>query len=267
MDWLKLLRLKKEKTGQFAADEQTGKVFELETEAIWDIAAALVSVVYLIAMLAFLAWQFIDISTGRMLLLRLVLQENTKQLCSDIYKIIGYAIIGGGLGGIVNGFRSILVWHAERRAFGWRHVWKYIILPLLGATLAVMVYAITRTGIAVIGGDFTLGDDLTIQALAAFAIGALSGYGSQKVFKWLDIQVNKLFRIGRVTGIQIPDLTGKNQQEVEDILQKLKLNLGIVFCQISPDPSKIDKVISQNPPPSTIMLQANSVDITIAIKK
>lgn len=96
MEWKKLSG--KQKTGKFAADPQTGEVYELETEAAWDI-------------------------------------------------------------------------------------------------LAAIVYALTRAGIAVAGGDFAAGNDSTAQAFSAFAIGALPGYGSQKVFKWLDEHVNRWFGI------------------------------------------------------------------------
>jgi hypothetical protein len=256
--------IRKEKMGEFAADEQTGRVFELETEAIWDVAAAVVSVLYLIVMLAFFAWQFVDVSTGRMALLKEILREDTEKLNSDLCRIIAYAVIGGGLGAIVNGFRSILLWHAERRAFGWRHLWKYITLPLLGATLAAMVYALTRAGIAVIGGNSLAGDAFTIQALAAFAIGSLSGYGSQKVFKWLDEHVNRVFRISPIAEVKVPDLKGKTEQQVKDTLRKLNLNLGSVSEQTSSDPAEINKVVSQSPPAGTRVPKAGSIDITIA---
>lgn len=256
-----------ERTVEFAADEQTGKVFKLEPEGRADIEAATVSVVYLILMLVFFGWQFVDISTGRMLLLRKILQENADKLNSDMCRIIAYAVIGGALGGIVNGFRSILIWHAERRAFGWRHLWKYITLPLLGATLAAIVYALTRAGFVVIGGESTPGSDFTVQAFSAFAIGALSGYGSPKVFKWLDEHVNKWFKISAVAEVKVPPLKGKTEQQVKDALRKLGLNLGAVSEQISADDAEINKVISQSPPADTKVLKASSVDITIAKKE
>jgi hypothetical protein len=265
MEWKRLI--KKEKTGQFTADEQTGKVFESETEAIWDIAAAIFSIVYLIIMLIIFIWQILDISTGRMVLLKKILQEHTDILNLDQCRIIAYAVIGGGLGGVVNGFRSILTWHAERRAFGWRHIWKYIILPLLGVTLAAIVYALTRAGIAVIGGSSATGNGFEIQAFAAFSIGALSGYGSQKVFIWLDDHVNKLFQISPVAEVKAPDLKGKTEQEVKDALRKLKLNLGTISEQISSDESEINKVVMQSPPAGTKIPKAGSVSITIAKQK
>lgn len=256
--------IKKEKTGEFVTDEQTGKVFELETEAIWDIAAAIVSALYLIAMLGFFAWQFVDIATGRMLFLKGILQESAEKLNSDMCRTIAYAVIGGGLGGIVNGFRSILNWHAERKGFGYRHLWKYLTLPLLGATLAAMVYALTRAGIAVIGGNFATDNSFTIQAFAAFSIGALSGYGSQKVFKWLDEHVNRMFQISPVTEVKVPNLKGKTKQQVKDALRKLKLNLGVISEQASSDAAEINKVVIQSPPAGTKVPKASSVDITIA---
>jgi tryptophan-rich sensory protein len=253
----------------FAADEQTGKVFELVPEGSADIKAATISVIYLILMLLFFTWQFVDISTGRMLLLKKILQENADKLSSEMCRIIAYAVIGGGLGGVVNGFRSILTWHAERQAFGWRFLWKYITLPLLGATLAAIVYALTRAGIAVVGGNVAGGNsssgaDFTVQAFSAFAIGALSGYGSQKVFKWLDEHVNRLFKISAVADVTVPNLRGKTRDEVIMALRKLELNLGKVEEQVSEEPAEFNKVIRQSPPADTKVLKASSVGIIVA---
>ena len=86
-----------QKVVRFAADEQTGNIFELKPERRQDIEAATVSILYLIAMLIFLGWQFVDISTGRMLLLKRILHESADKLDSDMCRIIAYAVIGGGL--------------------------------------------------------------------------------------------------------------------------------------------------------------------------
>jgi len=256
---------------QFAADEQTGNVFELNPEKRTDIEAATISVIYLIAMLVLFGWQFVDISTGRMLLLKRILHENADKLNSDMCRIIAYAVIGGGLGGIVNGFRSILIWHAERKAFGWRYLWKYITLPLLGATLAAIVYALTRAGMAVIGGSVaggnsTAGTDFAAQAFSAFAIGALSGYGSQKVFKWLDGHINRWFQISELAEVEVPNLKDNTEQQAKDALQKLELNVKVVQ-QDSSDESQINKVVWQSPTAGTKVAKASQVTITVAKKK
>jgi len=261
MEWKKLSE--KQKTGKSAADPQTGEVYELETEAAWDIVAATISVVYLITMLVLFVWQLVDVCTGRLVLLKVILHDNAEQLNSDINRIIAYAVIGGGLGGIVNGFRSILHWHADRKAFGWRHLWKYITLPFLGATLAAIVYALSRGGIAVIGGNSTVGNDSTVQAFSAFAIGALSGYGAQKVFKWLDEHVNRLFQIS----VEVPELKARTKQEATDILRASELNLGTVSEQASTNAEEINKVIDQSPPAGTKKPKASPVDITIGKKE
>lgn len=251
----------KMKTGIFAADEQTGKVFELETEDPWDVATAIISVVYLIAMLSVFAWQFIDIATGRMALLQRILGDSAENLNGDTYRAIAYAIIGGGLGGTVNGFRSILVWHAERRAFGWRHLWKYVTLPLLGATLAAMVYALTRAGIGVVGGYPAPGSDSAIQAFSAFAIGAVSGYGSQNACKWLDQRVNTMFKISETAVVKVPELKGRTEKEARDTLQRAQLNVGTISQQ--PDPANAGNVISQSPPAGDEVAKSSPVDITL----
>jgi len=265
MTWKQLFE--KRKTGKFAVDEQTGKVFELETENSLDIIAAAVSIIYLTAALMFFAWQLIDIGTDRMCLLRNILDKNADKLVSEMCRIISFAVIGGGLGAVVNGYRSILMWHSERRSFGWRHFWKYLTLPLLGAVLAAMVYTLTRAGIGVIGGISAPGGDTTVEAFSAFAIGALSGYGAQKVFKWLDEQVNRIFKISKIAEIEVPNLIGKTEQEAKDILRISELSLGIITEQPTIDPNEIDKIVAQIPAASSKKSKASEVSITIARKK
>lgn len=247
-------------------DEQTGKSYKLEPEKGWDIAAAIFSILYLVAMLGFFFWQLIETCAGQGLLLKLFLPEGVDYPNSPLYRLMAYTVIGGGLGGIVNGIRSFINWHAERKAFGRRYVWKYITLPLLGAVLAAIVYAIVRGGIAALGVNYTPGEDFTNQAMSAFAIGALSGYGSHKVFKWLDGHVNKLFRLAPVVEVIVPDLKGKTQNEAKVALKQSDLKLGKVSQKVSADPSEFSKVIDQNPPAGSTRPKGGLVDITIATK-
>lgn len=191
-EWTRKLVVR-EKTGVSAEDEQTGKSFELLSETIWDVAAAIVSVLYLFATLVFLCWALFDVYHGQNQVLQYLLSKETILPDSPLSRLIAYAVIGGGLGGVVNGFRSIIVWHSERQAFGWRYAWKYITLPPLGALLAAMVYALVQSGMAVLGGNFVPDENAANQALSAFGIGALAGYGSHKVFIWLDWHVNRWF--------------------------------------------------------------------------
>ena len=255
----------KDRTEETAIDEQTGKVFELEAEELWDIITATFSVLYLIFMLFFLCWALFDVYHGQNELLTRLFSEDTIYPDSPLSRLIAYAVIGGGLGGVVNGFRSFISWHAERKAFGWRFTWKYITLPPLGAVLAAMVYTVVHCGMGVLGGGFTPSDDYTTQALSAFAIGALSGYGSHKVFKWLDDQVNKLFSIAPAE-ITVPNLKGKTKKEAEIALKKNHLKRGKVTTEVSNDPDKINRVIEQKPAAGSISSKGESVDITIAVK-
>jgi len=255
--------INKEKIGDTAIDELTNKPFELWTEALWDTVAAAFSVLYLLVMLVFFCWALFDIYHGQNQVLTLIFSEDTTYPDSPLSRLIAYAVIGGGLGGVVNGFRSIISWHAERMAFGWRFIWKYITLPPLGAVLAAIVYAVVHCGIGVLGGGFAQGENSANQVLSAFAIGALSGYGSHQVFKWLDEHVKKIFTPAKV---RVPDLTGKTQEEAEVALKRTHLKLGEVSQEVSDDPAKTDKVISQNPAAGSISSTGKFVDITIAIK-
>jgi beta-lactam-binding protein with PASTA domain len=65
----------------------------------------------------------------------------------------------------------------------------------------------------------------------------------------------------------VPDLKGKTEQEVKDILRSSELNLGTISQQESSKDEEINKVVSQSSPAGTKKPKASSVDITIAIKK
>lgn len=247
---------------QFIVDEQTGRVYELKDETRLDNATATFSIAYLLVMLGFFAWQFIDIFTGRMLLLNWIITdpERTECLREGTCLVMVYAIVGGGLGGTVNGLRSILNWHAEREAFGSRHTGKYIALPWLGATLATFVYALMRAGADVIGGDDATGTETAMQFFSAFAIGTLSGYGSFAAFKWLDARVAKLFKTSEIPTVETPDVRGATKHAAEEALGELELNTRL----LAEPPNGVGKVVSQSPPPGTEVPKASLVDITIA---
>jgi hypothetical protein len=165
---------------------------------------------------------------------------------------------------VVNGIRGFVIWHAERKAFGWRFLWKYVTLPLVGMILAAIVYAAVRGGVAVFAGGVTSNGDTTIQGLSAFSIGSLTGYGSHKVFIWLDKHVNKLFK-APLAGVRVPDLIGKTQEEAEALLRDSTLNMGTVNKKPSEKP-ELNKVIDQFPPPDTMMPKGSFVDVIIGTK-
>jgi len=123
---------------------------------------------------------------------------------------------------------------------------------------------------AVIGGNAAgagaaSGNDFVTQAFSAFAIGAASGYGSHKVFKWLDGHINRWFQISEVEDVIVPELKDKMEQEAKDALQKLELNVKVVQLDSS-DESQINKVVWQSPPAGTKVPKASSVDIIVAKK-
>jgi PASTA domain-containing protein len=251
----------------WAIDDQTGKVFKLAKEKPWDIAAATVSVLYLMVMLVFYSWQLLDIGFGKNILLKIIFTNNADSLNTALYRIIAFTVIGGGLGGTVNGIRGFIVWHSERKGFGWRFIWKYITFPLLGAILAGIVYAIVRGGVAAFGGNFTPNQDLTNQTLAAFGIGALSGYGSHKVFRWLDSIVNRMFKIAKTSDVLVPDLIGMTKDNAELFLKEFNLKLGHVVHKDTVGPTEEDKVVAQNPTPGSSAPKDGKVGITIGRKK
>lgn len=102
------------------------------------------------------------------------------------------AFIGGAIGGIVNELRSFLVWHAEKKQYGARFIWKGIMAPWVGGSLALFAVAIISGGVAMVGASFGTGES-PHQVFSVFAIGAMAGYGSRDVSKWLDSMVKQYF--------------------------------------------------------------------------
>ena len=180
---------------RYAADEQSGKVYKVITEEPADRRAAVASVIYLLGNMVFFFWLLFDIWIGQYSLANLLGYRDTRAMASPVFRLAAYALIGGSLGGAVNGIRSFLVWHAERAAFGRRFVWKYVTLPWVGAALAVFTYALIRSGVAIFSGEGVQAATTTSQVLATFGAGALAGYGSHEVLYWLDAQVTRLFRV------------------------------------------------------------------------
>ena len=199
-------------------DEQTGKSYEVVPEETWDVVVAVLSILYLVVVLVTFIYLFFAIWMGYSIEV-----DNPK---FPVLLLMAYAVIGGGLGGAINGIRSFIGWHAEREAFKRRYVWKYISLPLIGVALAVIVYAFFRSGLVALGGNFAPNENFANQALAAFAIGALSGYGSRRVLIWLDRLVKKLLKIADAdagaVGTKVPDLEGKTKDVLHEGKPTLK---------------------------------------------
>jgi hypothetical protein len=245
-----------EEKKRHSRDEQTGKLFEIIPEKKPDTFFAMVSFVYLFLALGFFLWLLFDIWARNYTLGCLSDEVRTRLKSSPTFHSFAYAFIGGGLGGAIAGFRSCIHWHCEEQAFGRRFVWKYLFFPWLGATLALFVYAILGSGIAVMGGNATFS---TTKMLLAFAVGSLVGYGSPQVLKWLDSQVNKLFK---VASGQVPDLIGLTEQQAEKTLAAAGLKIGrtVDKRQDVKDPGKI---IAQSPLKDSDFPRDGSVEITI----
>ena len=175
---------------QVFVDEQTGGSFEVTPEETWDVFGAVLSILYLVVVLVVFTCLFFIIWTN--FSIEIYPPE------APVLLLIAYAVVGGGLGGTINGIRSFIGWHSEREAFKRRFVWKYISQPLIGVALAVIVYAFFRSGFVAFGGNFAPNENFANQALAAFAIGALSGYGSRRALIWMDRYVKKLFKIADI---------------------------------------------------------------------
>jgi PASTA domain len=245
--------------GRRVRDEQTGKLFVIVPETKLDTAFAVVSFVYLFLALGFFLWLLFDIWARQYTLgFRYVTDEVRTHLnSSSIFHSLAYAFVGGALGGVIAGFRSCIHWHCEEHAFGRQFVWKYLLFPWLGGTLALFVYAILGSGIAVVAGNLSLS---TTNMMLALAIGSIVGYGSPQVVKWLDSQVNKLFEVALGP---VPDLSGLTQQEAEKKLAAASLKVGRIV-EKQQDGKEAGKIFAQTPPEGSDPPRDGLVDITVA---
>ena len=243
-------------------DEQTGQVFEIVPEGKIDVIAAWISIVYSLVTIGYLGWLILDTWSGQYKTwpASLTNQFDTA-VSSNVFKLIIYTAVGGGMGAAINNVRGFVSWHSERRAFGWRFVWKYIALPPLGAALAVLVYGILQSGMAVFNGG-AVGTPTAITSFSAWATGTLAGYGSHKVFIWLDDKVNTFFKV-ETKKVTVPDVVGKSPEEAKKILTDTQLSVGTSEAATSPE--KVGKVIGQSPASGTEITCDSKVVITIGV--
>lgn len=250
-------------------DPRTLVWYELHPEEWQDKLAASVGAIHLLSTLLFLAWLLFDIWIGDYSLLKAAGYNDFTRVNTPTFRLIAFVVIGGGLGGVVNGLQSFITWHTERAAYGRRFLWKDIILPPLGATLAVIVYALVQSGVAAFSGRATLGDGNAVSSLTALATGALAGYGSHKISIWLDLQVNRLFAASSGAddaGVIVPNLIGERREVSEKLLKEVNLSLGNVETQPHDDANKdkVDTIISQCPAGGSKVPIGVRVDVTIA---
>jgi hypothetical protein len=222
--------------------------------------AAAASIVYLLFALGFFSWLLFDIWIGRHTLPGLF-RYDTAPLDTATFRLVAYTVVGGAIGSVINGIRSCLL---HFNGFERQFVWKYIAAPWKGATLALFVYALTRSSVAVLGGSMATDTNVpTPQALANFAVGALAGYGSKDVFIWLDAQVHKIFQVPE----QVPDVKGKTEKAAVSRLHSANLELGEVTRMPHKNEKIAGKVIEQSPSAEESIDRGESVDITVATPK
>jgi len=212
--------------------------------------------IYLMLTLALFGWLLFDTWIGNHSLAR-ILGYDLAPLNNTGFRLIAFTIIAGGLGGAVDGIRSIMIYGDS---FNRRHRWKYISLPLMGSTLALFVYALLRSTIGVLGGSVSSESIGNTQVLANFAAGALAGFGSKDVFIWLDDKVHKIFQVTE----KVPNVKGKPQEVAVARLQAAQLALGEVSTVQQKNGKPAGTVIDQSPPPEAPIDRGQSVDIAVA---
>ncbi|MCX6581605.1 MAG: PASTA domain-containing protein [Candidatus Aminicenantes bacterium] len=260
-----------------ARDQITGKEYDLRKEEAPDTLAAWLSIIYLLIMACFFLWQLFDLWIKNFTLIKYLGYNPVGLDISYNFHIVCYTFLGGALGSIVNEIRSFKYWHCELNGFGRRFIWKALSSPWLGGIVALIVFALIRAGVTVLGGDFSGGDngDKNInQMLSMFALGAISGFGSHKVLLWLDDLVNKRFNIQPKVSedkvdedkVEVPDLTGKTKEEAEKILSECGLKLGQSKEKSDKGQASPGKISEQVPSPKTPVSKGSKIDVSIGAK-
>ncbi len=226
-----------------------------KAETKHDSVGGILSIVYLLLMLAFFSWQLFDTWIGAHTLLGLFGYSLTR-LNTPTFHLVAFTMIGGALGAIVNGIRSFLVYS---NGFAARYTWKYITAPWMGGVLALLVYALIHSSTAVFSGSTTT-DVGNAQLLANFAAAALAGYGSRDVFIWLDAQVEKLFKVPQ----GVPNVIGKPEEPATDTLHDHNLAKGVTINVPRKNGEVDGTVVAQSPSPNEITTRDADVDITVA---
>jgi hypothetical protein len=243
---------------KYEQDEQTGKFYKLvlenETASRWAafggsylLAAAFILLFGLLVVWnGGSAWGWFGLGSLA-----------AKADASPLFRVFAFALIGGGLGGILNEIRSFIKWHAELNAFGPRFIWKTVMAPWQGAILGLVVVALMKAGLVVLGANFNPDKAGAQQAVAMFAVGVIGGYGSLNVLKWLDLRVTQLFATP-AAALMTPNLTGLTSQDAKDALAQLGLHVG----KITP-PGATGTIINQLPTPGAPIRRNTTIDFVI----
>jgi hypothetical protein len=186
-------------------DPQSGRKFLLRPESAKDWWAASSSYVYQIAMMLILTFLTLDTLLERNRLMTNVLGFSEEPLKTDTYKTLAVTFFAGALGGTLDAIRSLTRWHSEVNAYSRRFFLRDLAMPLSGALLAIVVYAVLRSGAGVLSGDFSLeGQTLFVSIMSASAIGFVAGFNSLQVYRWVDDVANRQFSTKRRTGDETP---------------------------------------------------------------
>jgi quinol monooxygenase YgiN len=190
------------KAKKLVKDPQTGALFELEDEQFWwDGFFALLSFFYLFFMLLFLLWMLISTWIESVPFMKFIFgSQYAERFNYPLFRLFAYAGIGGALGAVASGIRSVYYWHIDLKAFGARFFLRDFARPILGAFLAVVVYAL----VIAISGDILKTDIRTAQSSGAFSVGVLAGYSWHAVFVWFDYVWKRAFRLRQTKEVVKP---------------------------------------------------------------
>ena len=161
--------------------------------------------VYLTVCLFLAGWLLLDVSTGEFQAfdwVGITLPED--DVYQGLLKLVCYAALGGGIGGITYGMMNLQKHTAGKYDFQAAYLGDYVFRPFAAAALAVVIYALLRGGVlTMLGGDPTSPSTSVVASFSAFGIGFLAGFGSKQVIDRLNELIKKAFGT----------LNGRNREE------------------------------------------------------
>ena len=145
---------------------------------------------YLVVMLAAF-WLFLDTWGGNLVALSYL---GLSQQASKDPLLPGmiFLITGAIMGSVLYHIRVLFRYYVKSGFYSYRWFAKYVSAPWESAAMSLVVFALVRGGLALLGGPPAESAGST-SYFSSFGIGALVGFGMRDVVGWLENLVRTMF--------------------------------------------------------------------------